>query len=106
MTRITAENIRARMEELQEQMLLLEKFNVSGYYVTLCDDDSHTWELTSISHDADRDSDVGHPTELLWLAHFRCSACGVETTRTYVAQKHDGSVEDPWAALRPEQEEE
>lgn len=105
MTRVTAESIRARMEELQEQMLLLEKFNVSGFADYICPYEHHTWKMTDFGHGEDPDL-WSNPDELEWFATFECSVCGVTTWRRYTVQGHDDSVEDPWAALRPEQEEE
>lgn len=100
---MTAESIRARMRELQEQMLLLEKFNASGFADSICSHEHHDWKMTDHAINGGRDAS---PDDLEWFATFECSVCGVTTWRRYTVQDHDDSVEDPWAALRPEQEEE
>tara|TARA_Y100000592_G_scaffold61115_1_gene95482 strand:- start:227 stop:535 length:309 start_codon:yes stop_codon:yes gene_type:complete len=102
MTRITAENIRERMEELQEEMALLERFNTSGFTATVCDDSKHKWQITE-----ENLYSVGRIDDYTWFVRFRCSRCGVETERAYTEQAgQDKNILDPWAALRPEQEEE
>ena len=102
MTRVTAESIRVRMEELQEQMALLEKFNASGFTTTVCDDSKHKWQITE-----ENLYSVGSIDDYSWFVRFRCSQCGVETEREYTGKaEQDKDILDPWAALRPEQEEE
>ena len=105
MTRVTAENIRGRMRELQEQMLLLERFNVSGFADSICFHEHHSWKMKDFGHQEDPEL-WAIPDDIVWFADFECSVCGVRTRRHYAVQAHDDSVEDPWAALRPEQEEE
>ena len=102
MTRITAENIRARMKELQEQMALLEKFNASGFTTAVCDDSKHKWGIVESNLYS-----VGSIDDYSWFVEFRCSLCGVETEREYTGKAYqDKDIHDPWAGLRPEQEEE
>lgn len=105
MTRVTAESIRVRMKELQKQMALLEKFNASGFADSICPYEHHNWKITDYRRGSRR-GEWSTPDDLEWFATFECSVCGVTTWRCYTVQGHDDSVEDPWAALRPEQEEE
>ena len=100
--KVTAESIRARMEELQAQMELLERINKMEYSAQVCPDGQHEWEC------ADDDGyyavQYNDPDTYYYNAKFVCEKCGVVTHRKFTASNPDALVEDPWAALRDEEE--
>ena len=102
MSRITAESIRARMEELQEQMALLEEFNEKAYSLSVCGHGQghHEWVMDEAGHDFRPGLT---PDDVHFHAHYVCSKCGVNTSVTYgPSDIHPPRIVDPWVDLRLE----
>ena len=100
--KVTVESIRQRMEELQAQMEMLQEFNKMDYSAQVCPDGGHEWAC---------DDDAGYFFEYqydintyYYTAKLVCQECGVVTHRKFTASNPDAPVEDPWAALRNEEE--
>lgn len=100
--KVTAETIRQRMEELQAQMKLLEEFNNMGYDAQVCPDGEHEWVCADT--DGYMFDDHEDPDTYYYTAKFVCEKCGVATHRKFTVSNPDAPVEDPWAALRAEEE--
>jgi hypothetical protein len=100
--KVTTGQIREEMLRLQQQLTLLKEFGEASYTDTVCDDGEHDWQ-----HHLSWDSDDGMPvlpTDLLsFWRQWTCKKCGVLLKMTYTEPEKEWT-EDPWAALRDEEE--
>ena len=100
--KVTAETIRQRMKELEEQLTLLALFNSGEYTAQVCPDGEHDWACAD--DDGYFSDNHDDPNTYYYTAKFVCEKCGVVTHRKFTASNPDAPVEDPWAALRAEEE--
>ena len=90
------------LEELEEQLTLLASFNNMEYAAQVCPDGEHEWACADDDgYFADNPDD---PDTYYYTAKFVCEKCGVVTHRKFTVSNPDAPVEDPWAALRAEEE--